>query len=122
MDDDAFPPSMTAVVSDDDLEGSSCSETFDDWCSKSFAETAFAATTLLPAGSAFVVVVVVFLAGVFASDEEFELPHAIFQFIDGTRAAGTIFVFVEFICGIGFGLGRTFIEGVFVLVACGAGM
>jgi hypothetical protein len=121
MDDDAFPPSVTVVVSDDDLEGSSCSTTFDVWCSKSFTETAFAAATLLAAGSAFVVVVV-FLAGVFASDEEFELPHAIFQFIDGTRAAGTVFVFVVFICGIGFGLGRTFIEGVFVLVACGAGM
>ena len=73
MDDDAFPPSVTAVVSDDDLKGSSCSEIFDDWCSKSFAETGFAAATLLAAGSAFVVVVVVvFLACVFASDEEFE--------------------------------------------------
>ena len=78
----------------------------------SFAETTF---TLLPAaGSAFVV----FLVGVFAADDEFELPHATFQFIDGTRAVGIVFVVVA--CGIGFGFGRTFIEGVFVL-ACGAG-
>ena len=83
----------------------------------SFAETTF---TLLPAaGSAFVV----FLVGVFAADDEFELPHATFQFIDGTRAVGIVFVVVVFVvvaCGIGFGFGRTFIEGVFVL-ACGAG-
>ena len=84
----------------------------------SFAETTF---TLLPAaGSAFVV----FLVGVFAADDEFELPHATFQFIDGTRAVGIVFVvvvvFVVVACGIGFGFGRTFIEGVFVL-ACGAG-
>ena len=83
----------------------------------SFAETTF---TLLPAaGSAFVV----FLVGVFAADDEFELPHATFQFIDGTRAVGIVFVVVVVVfvaCGIGFGFGRTFIEGVFVL-ACGAG-
>ena len=82
----------------------------------SFAETTF---TLLPAaGSAFVV----FLVGVFAADDEFELPHATFQFIDGTRAVGIVFVVVVFVvaCGIGFGFGRTFIEGVFDL-ACGAG-
>ena len=83
----------------------------------SFAETTF---TLLPAaGSAFVV----FLVGVFATDDEFELPHATFQFIDGTRAVGIVFVVVVVFvvaCGIGFGFGRTFIEGVFVL-ACGAG-
>ena len=83
----------------------------------SFAETTF---TLLPAaGSAFVV----FLVGVFAADDEFELPHATFQFIDGTRAVGIVFVVVVVFvvaCGIRFGFGRTFIEGVFVL-ACGAG-
>ena len=85
----------------------------------SFAETTF---TLLPAaGSGFVV----FLVGVFAADDEFELPHATFQFIDGTRAVGIVFVVVVVFvvaCGIGFGFGRTFIEGVFVLAcACGAG-
>ena len=71
----------------------------------SFAETTF---TLLPAaGSAFVV----FLVGVFAADDEFELPHATFQFIDGIRTVGIVFVVVEVVVdGIGFGFGRTFIN------------
>ena len=59
-----------------------------------------------------VVVVVFFGVGAFVADVEFvELPHATFQFIDGIRTVGIVFVVVEVVvAGIGFGFGRTFIN------------
>ena len=97
---------MVSLEDFKDSSSTSCS------CSESFAEITFASTT----ESAFVVIVVVvvvfFGVGAFVADVEFvELPHATFQFIDGIRTVGIVFVVVEGVVdGIGFGFGRTFIN------------
>ena len=99
---------MVSLEDFKDSSSTSCS------CSESFAEITFAASTTESA--AFVVIVVVgvvfFGVGAFVADVEFvELPHATFQFIDGIRTVGIVFVVVEGVVdGIGFGFGRTFIN------------